>query len=343
MLDDSLENIMQKLDMPKEETSHGHKRKSLGRGLGALLGDDDLDLNEVEDLSSLAPSASASLVDIDLIKPGKFQPRTEFDQEALESLAASIKEKGVLQPLLVRREGIGFEIIAGERRWRASKIAGLDKVPVIEKDLSDQEVLEVALVENLLRENLSAIEEAEGLQRLIDEFSHTQEALSQIIGKSRSHIANTLRLLNLPEKVQLLVKEGKLSAGHARALVGLENAEALADLIVAKDLNVRQVEELVAKQKQGAKEPEKKTPKDADLVDIEKDLNRNLGLRIKITPSKQGGGKVVLQYASPAELDMIVEILEQKRNNEKHSFNPAVEPAPAPSGSSDKFSIKVID
>lgn len=343
MLDDSLENIMQKLDMPKEETSHGHKRKSLGRGLGALLGDDDLDLNEVEDLSSLAPAASASLIDIDLIKPGKFQPRTEFDQEALDSLAASIKEKGVLQPLLVRREGIGYEIIAGERRWRASKIAGLDKVPVIEKDLSDQEVLEVALVENLLRENLSAIEEAEGLQRLIDEFSHTQEALSQIIGKSRSHIANTLRLLNLPEKVQLLVKEGKLSAGHARALVGLENAEALADLIVAKDLNVRQVEDLVAKQKQGTKEPEKKQPKDADLVDIEKDLNRNLGLRIKITPSKQGGGKVVLQYASPAELDMIVEILEQKRSNEKHSFNPAVDPAPAPSGSSDKFSIKVID
>lgn len=342
MLDDSLENIMQKLDNPKEENSHGHKRKSLGRGLGALLGDDDLDLNEVEDLSSLAPAASASLVDIDLIKPGKFQPRTEFDQEALDSLAASIKEKGVLQPLLVRREGIGYEIIAGERRWRASKIAGLDKVPVIEKDLSDQEVLEVALVENLLRENLSAIEEAEGLQRLIDEFSHTQEALSQIIGKSRSHIANTLRLLNLPDKVQLLVKEGKLSAGHARALVGLDNAEALADLIVAKDLNVRQVEELVAKQKQGPKEAEAKTPKDADLVDIEKDLNRNLGLRIKITPSKQGGGKVVLQYASPAELDMIVEILEQKRNSEKHNLNPA--PAAAPVASSnEKFSIKVID
>ena len=273
------------------ETSdnHSHKRKSLGRGLGALLGDDDFDVNENEDLSSLAPNLSGSnLVDIDLLQPGKFQPRTEFDEEALQSLADSIKEKGVLQPLLVRRSGIGFEIIAGERRWRASKLAGLDKVPVIEKDLSDKEVLEVALVENLLRENLSAIEEAEGLQRLIDEFAHTQEALSQIIGKSRSHIANTLRLLNLPEKVQHLVKEGKLSAGHARALVGLENAEALANQIISKDLSVRQVEELVAKQKEGKKEPQAKTPKDNDLVDIEKDLNKNLGLRIKISPSKQG-------------------------------------------------------
>ena len=329
------------------ETSdnHSHKRKSLGRGLGALLGDDDLDVTETENLSSLAPSSSGSnLVDIDLLQPGKFQPRTEFDEEALQSLADAIKEKGVLQPLLVRRSGIGYEIIAGERRWRASKLAGLDKVPVIEKDLSDKEVLEVALVENLLRENLSAIEEAEGLQRLIDEFAHTQEALSQIIGKSRSHIANTLRLLNLPEKVQQLVKEGKLSAGHARALVGLDNAEALANQIIAKDLSVRQVEELVAKQKEGKKEPQAKTLKDSDLVDIEKDLNKNLGLRIKISPSKQGGGKVVLQYASPAELDMIIDILDQKKSGERHSlgFQPT-EPAAPTQDSNEKFSIKVID
>ena len=325
--------------------NHSHKRKSLGRGLGALLGDDDLDMNETEDLSSLAPSTSGSnLVDIDLLQPGKFQPRTEFDEEALQSLADSIKEKGVLQPLLVRRSGIGYEIIAGERRWRASKLAGLDKVPVIEKDLSDKEVLEVALVENLRRENLSAIEEAEGLQRLINEFAHTQEALSQIIGKSRSHIANTLRLLNLPEKVQQLVKEGKLSAGHARALVGLENAEELAAQIISKDLSVRQVEDLVAKQKEGKKEPQPKTPKDSDLVDIEKDLNKNLGLRIKISPSKQGGGKVVLQYASPAELDMIIDILEQKKSGERHSLGFQAQETAAPVAvSNEKFSIKVID
>ena len=154
-----LENEINKM-LNSAPSENNHKRKSLGRGLGALLGEDDLDLNSVEDLSSLAPSTtSASLIDIDLLKPGKFQPRTEFDEEALNSLAESIKEKGVLQPLLVRRDGMGFEIIAGERRWRASKLAGLDKVPVIEKDLSDKEVLEVALVENLLRENLSAIED----------------------------------------------------------------------------------------------------------------------------------------------------------------------------------------
>jgi len=340
-----LENEINKmLNSTGTEDNHNHKRKSLGRGLGALLGDDDLDLNSVENLSSLAPAVNAAnLVDIELLKPGKFQPRTEFDEEALNSLAESIKEKGVLQPLLVRRDGIGFEIIAGERRWRASKLAGLDKVPVIEKDLSDKEVLEVALVENLLRENLSAIEEAEGLQRLIDEFSHTQEALSQIIGKSRSHIANTLRLLNLPEAVKLLVKEGRLSAGHARALVGLENAEALAERIIAKDLSVRQVEELVARQKEGPKESASKAEKDSDIIDIEKDLNKSLGLRIKISPSKQGGGKVVLQYASPAELDMIIDILEQKRTGEKQNANFAAEISPAPASSNGKFSIKVID
>lgn len=342
MLENEIDKLLNSDDLP--EPSHT-KRKSLGRGLGALLGDDNLDLTEVDELNSFAPIPSASnLVDIDLVKPGKFQPRTEFDQEALQSLAESIKEKGVLQPLLVRRDkdGISFEIIAGERRWRASKLAGLDKVPVIEKDFSDKEVLEVALVENLLRENLSAIEEAEGLQRLIDEFSHTQEALSQIIGKSRSHIANTLRLLNLPESVQTLVKENKLSAGHARALVGLENAEALAKQIVAKDLSVRQVEDLVAKQKEGKKDPEPKAAKDSDLVDIEKDLNKNLGLRIKISPSKQGGGKVVLQYASPAELDMIIDILEQKRAGERNNANFAPA-APIAQPSNGKFSIKVID
>lgn len=172
-------------------------------------------------------------------------------------MVESVKEKGVLQPLLVRKKNGRFEIIAGERRWRASKLAGLQTVPIIVKDMDDKEVLEVALVENLLRENLSAIEEAEGFQRLIDEFSHTQEALAQIVGKSRSHVANTLRLLNLPDPVKDLVREGTLSAGHARALVGLDNAETLAKQIVAKDLNVRQVEELVAKQKN----PEVKEPK----------------------------------------------------------------------------------
>lgn len=321
----------------------GNKKKSLGRGLGALLGDDDFDLNE---LNEPAPKHNApkntDFINILQISPSKYQPRTEFDPEALNALVESIKEKGVLQPLLVRRQGDQYELIAGERRWRASKIAGLSEVPVIIKEMNDQEVLEVALVENLLRENLSAIEEAEGFQRLINEFSHTQEALSQIVGKSRSHIANMLRLLTLPNEVKALVKEGKLSAGHARALVGLDNALALAETIIAKDMSVRQVEELVAKQKEPKKEKASKV-KDDDLAAIEKDLNRELGLRIKISPSVQGGGKVVLQYASVAELDMIIDILEQKRKSETQPAVNAVFKAEVPAQSSEKFSIKVID
>ena len=323
-----------------EEHSHGGKRKSLGRGLGALLGDAEFNIDEaLNDTPTQSAQAPDDRVDVNLLFPSPFQPRKDFDEEALNALVESVKEKGVLQPLLVRKKNGRFEIIAGERRWRASKLAGLQTVPVIVKDMDDKEVLEVALVENLLRENLSAIEEAEGFQRLIDEFSHTQEALAQIVGKSRSHVANTLRLLNLPDSVKDLVREGTLSAGHARALVGLDNAETLAKQIVAKDLNVRQVEELVAKQKNPeVKEPKK--AKDEDIIEIEKDLNKNLGLRIKISPSKQGGGKVVLQYASAAELDMIIDILEQKRKTSVVSAAAPVEAAPV---GNEKFTMKIID
>ena len=323
-----------------EEHAHGVKRKSLGRGLGALLGDAEFNIDEaLNDTSTQPAQTPEDRVDVNLLFPSPFQPRKDFDEEALNALVESVKEKGVLQPLLVRKKNGRFEIIAGERRWRASKLAGLQTVPIIVKDMDDKEVLEVALVENLLRENLSAIEEAEGFQRLIDEFSHTQEALAQIVGKSRSHVANTLRLLNLPDPVKDLVREGTLSAGHARALVGLDNAETLAKQIVAKDLNVRQVEELVAKQKNPeVKEPKK--AKDEDIVEIEKDLNKNLGLRIKISPSKQGGGKVVLQYASAAELDMIIDILEQKRKTSVVSAAAPVEAAPV---GNEKFTMKIID
>lgn len=339
MIDNELDALLGK-DENSASASH-NKRKSLGRGLGALLGEDaDISL----ELESGTPPQADTMVEVSRLTPGKYQPRTEFDEEALNSLAASIREKGVLQPLLVRRLGDKYEIIAGERRWRAAKLAGLDKIPVIEKEFTDQEVLEVALVENLLRENLSAIEEAEGLQRLIEEFSHTQEALSQIVGKSRSHIANILRLLSLPERVKTMIKEGKLSAGHARALVGLDNAEALAKQIIEKGLSVRQVEDLVAKLKEGRKPETKKTAaKDEDLAEIEKDLIKKLGLRIKITPSKQGGGKVVMQYGSVAELDMILNILESKRQNETLSSSNTVFKAPETAGETGKFTIKMID
>ncbi len=325
-----------------------NKKKSLGRGLGALLGGDDVDLDVLMEMpvekhqSENVQNRSVNTININDLHAGKYQPRTEFDKEALDALVESIKEKGVLQPLLVRKQGDKYEIIAGERRWRAAKEAGLKEVPVIVKDFSDQEALEVALVENLLRENLSAIEEAEGLQRLITEFSHTQEALSQIVGKSRSHIANTLRLLNLPQEIQNMVKEGKLSAGHARALVGLDNAVELAKQIISKDLNVRQVEELVAKQKEPKKE-KVSVQKDQDLTDIENDLNKELGLRIKITPSKQGGGKVVLQYASPAELDMIIDILDRSKKQTQNQASNTVFKSEPVQQNNEKFTIKVVD
>ena len=332
MLDNELDELL-KDNNSTPENHNSHKRKSLGRGLNALLGDDDDD-KPVE--STSAPN----MIDVDAIIAGRYQPRTEFDNDALFALADSVKERGILQPLLVRPFGDKYELIAGERRWRAAQISGLTKVPVVIKELSDAEVLEAALVENIMREDLSPIDEAEGYQLLIDDFSHTQEALAQMFGKSRSHIANMLRLLTLPKEVIELVKSGKLSAGHARALVGLENAPALAKQIIDKELSVRQTEDLVAKQK-APKEAKAKTEKNSDIADIERDLVKSLGLRIKITPNKQGGGKVVLQYSSVAELDMIIETLEQKRRgeiNQNSVFKTSETPV-----DNEKFSIKIVD
>ena len=318
------------------EEKKENKKKNLGRGLEALLGE----MNENILNDELGAVKSSDSIKIDQIKVSAFQPRKDFDEEAIKSLAASIKEKGVLQPLIVRPKDGEYELIGGERRLRASKEAGLTEVPVIVKELSDSEVLEIALIENLLRENLSAIEEANAYQSLMDKFSHTQERVASIVGKSRSYIANTLRLLSLPEKVKQLVCEGKLSAGHARCLVGLDNAEILADKIIKEDLNVRQVEELVSRKKEDKPQKEKKQPKSSDLSDIEENLKKALGLRIKITPSKQGGGKVVLQYASVAELDMIINILEQKKKAEINLQNTVFK---TPEEKNEKFSIKFVE
>lgn len=294
-----------------------NKRKSLGRGLGALLGDD------IDILNETIPLSGDKKVSLDNLYASPFQPRSEFNQEALDALAQSIKEKGVLQPLLVRDSGNGkYEIIAGERRFRASKIAGLVEVPVIIKNMNDREVLEVALVENLLRENLSAIEEAEALQRLVDEFSHTQEAISQIIGKSRSYIANTLRLLSLPISVQQMVKDNVLSAGHVRPFIGMENAEELANKVASKGLNARQAEELATKYKNPEKNKKIKT-RDVDVREIETSLSNRLGLKVKIAAGKNGSGKISLEYANASDLDKIIDILEQrsKLNSTKFSIN----------------------
>lgn len=323
------------------------KKKNLGRGLEALLGE----MNESVLNDELSSIKTGDFVSVSEIYVSAFQPRKEFDEDAIKALAVSIKEKGVLQPLIVRKTDNGYELIAGERRLRASKIAGLDNVPVIIKDFSDSEVLEIALVENLLRENLSAIEEAEAYQKLMNQFSHTQEKVASIVGKSRSYIANTLRLLGLPEDIKNLIIGGKLSAGHARCLVGLENAHSLAEKIMKEELSVRQVEDIVSKQKEGRNQDidkDKKTVKktiNSDIFDIEQSLNKKLGLRIKISQSKQGGGKVVLQYSSTAELDMIIGILDQKKQVDLNSKNTVFkeEISEQEASKNEKFSIKFVE
>lgn len=290
---------------------NNHKRKSLGRGLGALLGDEADFLNPVNGVHE----GDEVTVEISCLVPGRYQPRRDFDEEALNALADSVSEKGILQPLLVRSVDNGkYEIIAGERRFRAAEKAGLSSVPVIIKNMDDREVLEVALIENLLRENLSAIEEAEGLKRLMDEFAHTQDALAKVVGKSRSHIANTLRLLTLPPEVRRMIEDKVLTAGQARPLVGLDNALELAEEIVARGLNARQAEALAARSRDPAKKsaPREKSEKDEDLEEISSFITQSLGMKVKISASRDGGGKVVLQYSSAADLDKIIDILRQR-------------------------------
>jgi ParB family chromosome partitioning protein len=277
--------------------------KSLGRGLAAILGPD---LDE----QVLSPDAILSL-DIHQISPGKFQPRRYFDEENLDSLVASIKEKGVIQPIIVRthpEDASRYEIVAGERRWRSAQKAGLDKIPAIFKKLTDSEALETALIENIQRHDLNALEEAEGYLRLIQEFSYTQEDLGKIIGKSRSHIANTLRLMELPEGVKHFLREGKLSAGHARALVNQNNAEGLAEKIIRQGLNVRQVEKLV-------QAPAKKTVSDSSNRSLEDDEQSHLkdmvsklfGLKTELMFKNSKAGKVVIHFNTIEELDQLLE------------------------------------
>ena len=295
-----------------------NKKFGLGKGISALLGDDDDILldnsNDVENFvkNTVFKNDDNSEIRIEDISPCAFQPRTMFDEESLQALSDSIREKGVLQPILVRPKGNRYEIIAGERRWRAARMAGLNKIPAIIKNMSDQETLEIALIENLQRENLSAIEEAEGLNRLMREYQYTQDTLGQTIGKSRSYIANSVRLLTLPEDVQNLVRDDKLSAGHARTLVGLPNASELAKTIVAKGLNVRQTEQMIADLKK--KKTTKPTPKitDFDLQKIMADLEKRLSLKVKINAGKNGKGSVTLKYNNPAELSSILDLLEQR-------------------------------
>lgn len=297
-----------------------NKKFGLGRGLEALLGEDDVDFETDKSKSidyfvenTVFKNENSNEISVESIVPCQFQPRTEFNAEALETLAASIEEKGVLQPLLLRSKGEKYEIIAGERRWRAAKMAGLKTVPAIIKDLNDQETLEIALIENLQREDLSAVEEAEAFDKLVREHEYTQEALAKIIGKSRSYIANTLRLLTLPAEIKNLVKTNKLSAGHARALVGYADAVNLAQEIIANGLSVRETEARVSGIK-NKKNTKVKQPKiiDFDMKEIMRDLEQKLNLKVKINTGKNGKGSVTLKYNNPAELCSILDLLEKR-------------------------------
>jgi len=276
------------------------KRRQLGRGLSALFGDEEADYAELDRVKA------AKTVPIEMLQPGRFQPRRRFDEQEIQGLVDSIRANGILQPILVRRlpeSPDKFEIVAGERRWRAAQKASLHEVPVIVKELTDEDTLEISLVENLQRQDLNAIEEAEAYRRLIDEFENTQEDLSRALGKSRSHIANTVRLLDLPEKVRALVTEGKLSAGHGRALLGAPDPEALARTIVSRGLNVRQAEQLTRGEKPGGKK--RVAEKDADTKALEAEIAGRLGLKVMINHRGQGG-MVMIRYQTLEQLDDLV-------------------------------------
>jgi ParB family transcriptional regulator, chromosome partitioning protein len=278
------------------------RRRPLGRGLAALFGETEP--------NPAYEGAALRQVPIAVIRPGAFQPRRVFADAELDMLAQSIREKGVLQPLLVRPLGAdeaGFELVAGERRWRAAQRIGLHEVPVVVRTLGDAEAIEVALVENLQREDLSALEEAAAYRRLIDEFGRTQAALAEAVGKSRSHIANTLRLLLLPEAVRRRLDDGGLSAGHARALLAAADPAALAGEVIRRGLNVRATERLVQRRAAPRRRPPRSV-RDADTAALERELGAQLGLRVTVD-QKPRGGALTVHYRSLDQLDRLLQLL----------------------------------
>ncbi len=272
-------------------------KKGLGRGLSSLIGE-----TKVE--------TKTNKLSLSEIVPNRYQPRKNFDAENLQDLTNSIKERGVIQPIIVRKSNTDsskYEIIAGERRWLAARNAGLHDIPVVITDADDLKSLEFAIVENVQRHDLNPLEEAEGYKRLIDEFSYDQEKVSKFIGKSRSYIANTLRLLNLPREVLKLVQEKKISAGHAKILVGLENAFFIANKIIEKKLSVRQTEKFAKIFKTSKKTTF--TKQDSNLKDLERSIELKIGLSVKIKNSKKNKGTITFNYHDLNQLNKIIEII----------------------------------
>ncbi len=293
--------------MPAEEG----RRRGLGRGLSALLGDEPVE----ESTPQAGENRVARMIPLDYLRPSAFQPRKRFDDEAFAALVSSVREKGVLQPLLVRpdpgQQG-RYEIVAGERRWRAAQQAQIHEIPAVVKELSDRDTLEVALVENLQREDLTPLEEAEAYNRLMNEFGHTQEILAQAVGKSRSHVANMIRLLGLPEPVRRMLDEGLLTAGHARALINAASPEALAKEIIRRDLNVRQAEDLARRQKTPREaKPGSTAARDPNIASLEHELSERLGLKVRIATRRTGSGTMTIHYGSPDQLDDVLRRLQR--------------------------------
>jgi len=291
------------------------EKRVLGKGLSALISNKPHENNPDNEISNLEnnPSGNVAYVKTISILENRFQPRQNYDEAKLEDLKASIKEKGVLQPILVRKHENGYEVVAGERRLRAAKALGIEQVPVIIKNVTDREALVLALVENIQREELNAIEEAMGFKRLMEEFQFTQEAIAEAIGKDRSTVTNLLRLLRLPDEIQKHVADAKLSMGHARALLSLEDAsiqKKMARVIIEKELSVRQVEELVKNAHKGQNiiQTAIAKSKDRDIEILEEELRKILGTRVLIE-DKKGKGKLVIEYYTLDDLDRVLGVI----------------------------------
>ncbi len=292
------------------------KRKALGRGLDAILQSPETDIT-TKDISGNYVAGAVAEIDIDLIETNPFQPRTEFDENALSELARSIKEQGVIQPVTVRKCGFNkYQLISGERRLRASKLAGMKTIPVFIRIANDEQMLELALIENIHRENLNAIEVAISYQRLIDECNLTQEQLSDKVGKSRSAIANFLRLLKLPAEVQIAIRDGHITMGHARALINIESKEQqlkILQQIIDDELNVRQTEALA----EDAKKPSNKERRQTNFIPEHfkkqiKTLSQTLNTKVKVKRNLQGEGSVVIDFKDEKEFDRIMELFNRK-------------------------------
>lgn len=290
----------------KKNTSNskGRKKMALGRGLEALIPS----INKADE-----DSGEYFLCDIDLISPNRYQPRVQFSQEELKDLSRSIKEQGIIQPLLVRRDDNGYELVAGERRLRASKLAGLTQVPTVVREVSDEKLLEISIVENIQRENLNPMEEANAYNRLMDEFSLTQEQVSERIGKSRSAVANFLRLRTLPEQIKTSIRNGDLSMGHARALLGTKiSAQQLSawKIVLNKKLSVRQTEALIKRLLSESNKPSKPSPNamEAYYINLSDDLARQYGTKVQIK-KKGKKGKVEIEFYNDDDLDRLITLL----------------------------------